>query len=222
VSLTHIHGNRVLDLAAGTGRLAIPLAEAGCDVGAIDISPEMLSVLRSKYTQANLRPLLADMADLAPFDLGKFDVVVMAFNSVYHLMTPQRQFAAIKSAADHLAKTGVLVVETSDPSRIFPPKDRELRFARQTSRTNLAWLYRSCDRQLLQVHGLHMEVGLRGLRFLRYGQRYLSLDELDTFSLAAGLQPCARWGSWAGRPRASDDQWSISLYRLWDTHETHH
>jgi SAM-dependent methyltransferase len=70
-------GHRVLDIGAGTGRVAIPFAERGCDVVALDPSTAMLDRLRAKARELPIRCLAAEGARL-PFPAGHFDVVVIA------------------------------------------------------------------------------------------------------------------------------------------------
>jgi ubiquinone/menaquinone biosynthesis C-methylase UbiE len=63
----------VVDLGCGTGAYALTLADAGCDVTGVDISPAMLAVARGKLPrQGMVRWIEADLAQL-PFPDGIFD-----------------------------------------------------------------------------------------------------------------------------------------------------
>jgi SAM-dependent methyltransferase len=101
-------GRPLLEVAAGTGRLALPLAEAGVEVTASDVSPEMIEVLRSKDERGLVTTRVENMAALQD---GDFGVIVNAANSLWMLTTPQLQEQAVRSAADHLEPGGHLVVE---------------------------------------------------------------------------------------------------------------
>ena len=68
---------RILDVAAGTGRVAIPITGAGYRVVAVDRSEEMLHVLRSKAATDLVTAVAASGASL-PFDNGTFDAVLVA------------------------------------------------------------------------------------------------------------------------------------------------
>jgi len=68
---------RVLDIAAGTGRIAIPLAMRGCRMVAIEPAPGMLEQLRAKDRDEKVGKVMADGAHL-PFPDGTFDAVVVA------------------------------------------------------------------------------------------------------------------------------------------------
>jgi SAM-dependent methyltransferase len=68
---------RVLDIGAGTGRVAIPLAKHGCHVVAVEPSMEMLAHLRDKATSTDVLGVVAEGARL-PFPARQFDAVVVA------------------------------------------------------------------------------------------------------------------------------------------------
>ncbi|HET9678355.1 MAG TPA: methyltransferase domain-containing protein, partial [Solirubrobacterales bacterium] len=69
-------GDRVLDVAAGTGNASIPAAQAGADVVASDLTPELFEAGRGRAAAAGveLEWAEADAEDL-PFEDGSFDIV---------------------------------------------------------------------------------------------------------------------------------------------------
>lgn len=82
-------GGSVLELGAGTGRVAIALAERGFDVDGIDLAPAMLSqaeAKRAKATDEVARRLSFRRADMTALSLGKvFDAVICPFFGLAHL-----------------------------------------------------------------------------------------------------------------------------------------
>jgi SAM-dependent methyltransferase len=70
-------GAAVVDIGAGTGRVAIPLARRACNVMAIEAARGMLAQLREKAGHAKVFPILAGGSHL-PFPGGRFDAVVIA------------------------------------------------------------------------------------------------------------------------------------------------
>jgi ubiquinone/menaquinone biosynthesis C-methylase UbiE len=77
-------GQRVLDVAAGTGNVAIRAAEAGADVVASDLTPENFEAGRreARACGVDLDWVEAD-AEALPFDEGEFDVVTSSFGAMF-------------------------------------------------------------------------------------------------------------------------------------------
>ena len=108
----------ILDAACGTGRIAIPLAEAGRLVTGIDLSPEMLSIARSKVANSpaadRVRFVQSDIRTMA---LGEqFGMAVVALGSFHHLLTTADQKLALFRLAEHLVTGGLLVIDLVNPS----------------------------------------------------------------------------------------------------------
>ena len=81
-------GRRVLELAVGTGRLAVPLAARGSTVTGVDASAAMLERLRARDVGATVAVTLGDMVDDLP--AGPFDVALIAYNSLFNLESAER------------------------------------------------------------------------------------------------------------------------------------
>jgi SAM-dependent methyltransferase len=91
-------GQRVLDVAAGTGNASIPAAERGAEVTASDLTPELLDAgrIRARAAGVELDWVEAD-AEHLPFDDASFDVVMSAIGAMF---APHHQ-----AAADELVRT---------------------------------------------------------------------------------------------------------------------
>jgi SAM-dependent methyltransferase len=100
-------GGRVLDLGAGTGRIADPLVALGHDVLAVDDSAEMLAAVRSARTH---RARIEDL-DLAE----RFDVVLLAGHLVNTADTALR-LALLATARRHLADGGRVLLQWHEPA----------------------------------------------------------------------------------------------------------
>ncbi len=85
-------GKKVLDIGAGTGRLAIELARLGAEVTALDVSPSMLRVLDQKARKAGVKinTVVGD-AESLDFPNNSFDWVVSAF-VIVHMKDPKYFF----------------------------------------------------------------------------------------------------------------------------------
>ncbi len=107
-------GTSVLELACGTGRLTLPLAEAGLDVTALDLSTAMLGVARRKPGADAIAWRLGNMATFA---LGRtFDTIVLAHNSLLHLHSTSAITACFECVRAHLAPGGRFVFDVFNPS----------------------------------------------------------------------------------------------------------
>jgi SAM-dependent methyltransferase len=102
-------GSPVLELACGTGRVAIQLAQADVEVVGLDLSRDMLDVARVKSSElTNARWVEGDMRS---FDLGEaFGLIIIPGHAFQNLLTPEDQRACLKSIKQHLIREGVLVV----------------------------------------------------------------------------------------------------------------
>jgi SAM-dependent methyltransferase len=112
-------GGPVLELACGTGRVAMALAEAGFTVTGLDRSEPMLALAREKVLSAD--PDVAGRIDLVhedmtAFDLGRrFGLVVIAFRSFQSLLTPELQANCLRAIHAHLEPGGRLALNLFDP-----------------------------------------------------------------------------------------------------------
>jgi 2-polyprenyl-3-methyl-5-hydroxy-6-metoxy-1,4-benzoquinol methylase len=107
VACAKANGPRVLELACGSGRFTVPLAEAGLTVVGGDLAESMLMRARQAATErgVSIETLQLDMRD---FNLAgwTFDTVIIAANSIMHLLTPEDFKGFFTSVARHLAPTG--------------------------------------------------------------------------------------------------------------------
>ena len=106
---------QVLELMAGTGRVAVPLLEQGVRLSCLDRSPAMLAVLRRKLQQKGLAAPIYEM-DVCQMSLGKrFDLIFIALNSFSLLMTYAGQRQALYGIRQHLTAGGRFICTLHNP-----------------------------------------------------------------------------------------------------------
>ena len=117
----------ILELACGTGRCLLPLAESGARVTGLDISPAMLEVARQKVAARGLGDRVELVqGDMRAFELERgFRLIVIALNSLMHLATQEEQGAALRCAARHLAPGGRVVIDLFNPDVALPDTAQE-------------------------------------------------------------------------------------------------
>ena len=105
---------RVLELMCGTGRVSVPLIEAGVDLTCVDYSQEMLNVLSSKLSSSNDTTVLCQ--DVTELDLAdQFDLIFVPFNSFSEITDASKREQAFQRASKHLVKGGTLFVTLYNP-----------------------------------------------------------------------------------------------------------
>jgi SAM-dependent methyltransferase len=110
-------GGPILELGVGTGRVALPMANAGLKVTGLDTSSAMLRLLKRKITAFPPRePVRLVRANMARFSLGRrFPLVIIPFRAFQHLLTPEAQRSCLTCVRRHLAAGGKFILDIFDP-----------------------------------------------------------------------------------------------------------
>ena len=103
-------GERVLELGCGTGRVTIPMAQAGAEVTGLDSSPAMLDIARAKRERAGVTVRWVE-GDMADFELPeRYGLVVIPFRSFLHLIGDEDQLNCLAAIHGHLTAGGRLAL----------------------------------------------------------------------------------------------------------------
>ncbi|WP_324670146.1 class I SAM-dependent methyltransferase [Geochorda subterranea] len=123
-------GGPVLELACGTGRIAIPLARDGHRVVGLDLSESMLDGARRKAAQAGVDVTWV-RADMREFDLPgqRFRTILLGFNSICLLLTWRDLERMLRCVRRHLADGGRFLIDVFNPDFRFLMRDPAARFA---------------------------------------------------------------------------------------------
>jgi SAM-dependent methyltransferase len=199
-----------LELAIGTGRVAVPLLERGVRVVGIELSPPMLARLRQKVDEAALPVALGDMSSTQV--AGRFSVVYLVFNTIANLLTQDEQVACFRNAARHLRPGGCFVVE------LWVPELRALAPGRAGTVGAARPGYLAVDTyDVVTQHVIshHFEFdGGREARLFRTPHRYVWPSELDLMGRLAGFDLESRHADWTGSAFTVDSPSHVSVYRL--------
>lgn len=99
----------VLEVACGTGRIGLRLAQEGWSVYGFDLSPHMIEIARRKAE--GIHNIELSVADMTSFDLGKtFDLVIIPGHSFQFMLTIRAQLACLASTCRHISENGRLIV----------------------------------------------------------------------------------------------------------------
>ena len=203
-------GGPALELAIGTGRVAVPLAGRGVPVTGIELSRPMVDRLRTKVNEAQIPVVLGDMATArAP---GRFTLVYLVFNTISNLLTQAEQVTCFRNAADHLAPGGRFVIELWVPDlRRLPPGQKATVVHSDPGYIGLDTY--DVVRQHVVSHHLHFGDSADA-RLLRSPHRYIWPAELDLMAQLAGFELEDRRADWTGTAFTDESRSHVSVYRL--------
>ncbi|TWH73591.1 class I SAM-dependent DNA methyltransferase [Modestobacter roseus] len=198
-------GGPALELAVGTGRIALPLAARGVPVSGIDTSAPMLARLRAKPGADAVRATEGDMTTArVP---GTFSLVYLVFNTIMNVTSQDGQVAVFGNAAAHLGPGGRFVVEVMVPALQRLPPGETVRAFTLTDE-HLGFDEYDVVTQRLVSH--HHRVG-EGV--LRVPFRYVWPAELDLMARLAGMELEHRWAGWDRAPFTAASTAHVSVYR---------
>jgi SAM-dependent methyltransferase len=201
----------MLELGIGTGRVALPLHEAGVDVAGIDASRAMVSKLEAKPRGGEIP---VTIGDFAAFDLGRrFRAIYVVFNTFFGLLTQDAQVSCFASVARHLGQGGVFVIEAFVPD--LSRFDRGQRVSAIDVGLEGVRLEVSTHDPLDQrTTSHHLFLGADGVRLFPVAIRYASVAELDLMARLAGMRLLERWGDWDRSPLSASSPKHVSVYEL--------
>jgi hypothetical protein len=200
-----------LELAIGTGRIALPLAARGVRVDGIDFSTPMVARLRAKPGGHDIAVTMGDFADVGVD--GTYRLVYIAFNSFFNLLTQDDQVRCFQNVAAHLDDGGSFVIEGGctlafiDHLRAGQYVDAE-GIEVDAVRFDLVRL----DPATQMLHENHVRVSPEGVTFNPVMQRYAWPSELDLMARIAGLRLHERWGGWHRQPFTAHSDNVVSAY----------
>ncbi len=198
---------RALELGIGTGRIGLPLAQAGVPVHGIELSRAMVARLRAKPGGEDIPVAIGDFATTTVE--GAFTVAYLVFNTIVNLTSQAEQVACFRNVAAHLEPGGCFIVEVGIPElRLLPPGETFRPFHVSESK----WGIDEYDVANQGLTSHHLELVDGQLERFSVPFRYVWPSELDLMAQMAGMRLRERWSDWSRAPFTSDSAAHISVW----------
>jgi len=215
----------VLELACGTGRLTIPIAQGGVEIVGLDIAPSMLAHARAKAETAGVKIQFVE-GDCRSFNLGrKFALVFIAFNSMQHVHDYESLAAMFRNVRKHLAEDGRFVFDVFNPkveilSRANGDRRLERKYQDPDGKGTMAFEYSGTYNDATQVSRIQCYFVRRGpngeeldVREEQLHLRSFFPQELDLLVRSQGFEMVEKFGNFERKPFASGDPKQVVVCR---------
>jgi hypothetical protein len=198
-----------LELGIGTGRIALPLQDAGVEVHGIDASQSMLEKLKAKPGGERI-PIT--VGDFSSFSLDRqFRIIYILFNTFFALLEQEAQVNCMKSAAAHLEPGGLFLIEAFVPD-LSRYVRRQAITALDVGTDSVKLDVARWDPAEQRITVQHVILSEAGVKLYPVQLRYAYPSELDLMAPLAGLRLRARWGDWNKSPFTSDSTKHVTVY----------
>jgi len=206
-------GTDALELAVGTGRIALPLARTGIRVDGTELSPHMIDRMREKPGGGAITVTMGDMSRVTT---GRsYGLVYLVYNTIGNLLTQDDQVRCFENAARHLARGGTFVLECripEAPARRYPQFVNAEHIALDS--VTLEVCQYDPVTQVLDKN--HVQIGTDGVVLSPIRLRLAYPAEFDLMARIAGLRLRERWGGWNGEPFTAASWRHVSVYERAD------
>jgi SAM-dependent methyltransferase len=199
-----------LELAIGTGRIALPLAARGIRVDGIDISPAMIAQLRAKPGSDDISVTVGNFADVSVPDT--YRLIYIVWNTLFNLLTQEDQVRCFQNVAGHLTDDGSFVVGAYVPAFLYRLRNDQYVDAEAIRVDEVRLDLLRHDMATQTIEESHVSLSSAGVRLNPVVQRYSWPSELDLMARIAGLRLKSRWGGWNREPFNSTSSIHVSVY----------
>jgi SAM-dependent methyltransferase len=217
------HGAPVLELGAGTGRVALELAKDGTEVVGVELSPHMLQYAQSKAEQESIGLTLA-LGDIRKFNLrAKFPLILLTYNTFNHLLDLDSILGCLDCIREHMnTQESRLVIDTFQPSLTFlggePQRRRPiLRYVDPYTKEEVVLHEENHYEPATQLNRIVWSYTIGGKNDARIDELTMRLffpNELDTLLLLEGFAIETKMGDYDGRPFGSTTPKQLMVCKL--------
>lgn len=208
--LARLAGQRAaLELAVGTGRIALPLAAAGVQVDGIELSEHMVQRMREKAGGDEVEVTMGDMSHVGTGHT--YGLVYLVYNTIGNVLTQDDQVRCFQNAARHLDDDGTFLLECRVPGAPSWPAHQHVGAERiAVDHVVLDVCQYDPVSQILDEN--HVHIGSDGIRLGPIRVRLATPPELDLMARLAGLRLRNRWGGWREEPFTASSWRHVSVY----------
>jgi len=203
-------GGPALELAIGTGRIGLPLAQRGIRVDGIEQSAAMIARLRAKPGGDQIAVTMGDMADVPVSD--SYRLIFVVYNTLYNLLTQEDQVRCFDNVARHLTEDGVFLVEALVPNSLYRLRDDQYVEAEAVEVHKVTLDVGRFDPVTQLLDESHVTLSHEGIRVGPIVTRYIWPSELDLMARIAGLRLHGRWAGWNHEPFDARSLRHVSVY----------
>ena len=199
----------VLELAVGTGRIALPLAERGLEVHGVDGSEKMVAKLRARPGGDRIEVTLGDFADVPV--AGRFSLIFVVFNTFLALVTQEDQVHCFASVAEHLTAEGLFLIEAQVPPVSMLTRESSIDLWNVEAGRVMVGFERA-DAVTQTSEQVEVWISEEGIRMFPNPSRHVWPSELDLMARLAGLELRERSGGWRREPFTRTSPAHVSVY----------
>lgn len=202
---------KILEAGVGTGRLFIQALKDGADIYGVDISPEMIGVLRKKLDGKDQgRVIVKDITDM---NLGvTFDLIISPFRVFAHLLTVEDELKALNCIYKHLNPGGVFIFDVFVPELkiLLEGTEATVDFEDESEITHIKIVSVSSD-LINQLSNINMQIEWKEKEEIKSGEwnvqlRYFFRYELENLIGRSPLTLVDIYGDSEGLPLTNDSK----------------
>lgn len=211
------YGPRVLELATGTGRLALPVLKSRTTYTGLEISTAFLECARKKLASFGQRARLVQ-GDIRDFHLDEtFDLILIGFNAFLHLLTDEEALAALACVREHCHEGTRLVIDifVPDPLFLYRPEGRrvpakiytdpQIGATVKVEETNLY----DPDTELNHLRWYYSTDEKKDFLVINFTLRMYFPDTMDRLLHDAGFRVVDKWGDYNQTPLSEESELQI-------------
>ncbi len=211
-------GPRVLELAAGTGRLALPVLKSGATYTGLEISTAFLEGAREKLASFGQQARLV-AGDIRDFHLSEtYDLILIGFNAFLHLLTDEEALAALACVREHCHERTRFVIDIFVPDPLFlyrpegqrvPAKiyaDPQIGATVKVEETNLY----DPDTELNHLRWFYSTDEKKDFLVINFTLRMFFPDTMDRLLHDGGFRVVDKWGDY--RRAALSEESELQIY----------